>query len=282
MLAYSEFGDPDATPPLLIVHGLYGSGRNWGVIAKRLSDGRRVVTPDMRNHGQSPRAETQSYPDMARDLAELIEEIGSPVDLCGHSMGGKAAMVLALTRPELLRRLVVADIAPVAYGHTQIQFINAMRQVDLSTLTRRSEAESQLAEAGVEPALQSFFTQSLDVPNRRWRLNLDVLEAEMDKIVGWPADQTGQFDGATLFLTGGASDYVLPEHRDTIKGYFPNARFAKLPGAGHWLHAEKPRGLRSHPARLSGGLSPDCNHPHDRPSGLSTLRQPACGACHLP
>ncbi|MEW9920890.1 alpha/beta fold hydrolase [Marimonas sp. MJW-29] len=242
MLNILEYGtDNRAYPPLVIVHGLYGSGRNWGVIAKRLSDTRHVITPDMRNHGQSPREATQSYPDMAADLAELIAHIGPPVDLCGHSMGGKAAMALALTQPDLVRRLVVADIAPVTYGHSQQGMIDAMRTVDLATLTRRSDAEEQLAAAGIEKALQSFFTQSLDVPNKRWRLNLDVLEAEMNKIIGWPEDLTGPFDGPTLFLSGGASDYVRPEHRDKIKNLFPNARFAKIPGAGHWLHAEKPR-----------------------------------------
>ena len=243
MLSYSEFGDhtpTDATPALIIVHGLYGSGRNWGVIAKRLSDSRPVITVDMRNHGQSPRAPTHSYPDLADDLAQVINHLNVPVDVCGHSMGGKAAMVLALQNPTLLRRLIVADIAPVAYGHTQQMFIDAMRAVDLTTLSRRSDAESQLAEAGVERALQSFFTHSLEVPNKRWRLNLDVLEAEMPKIIGWP-DVAGQFDGPTLFLSGGASDYVGPQHRDHIKSLFPAARFAKLPGAGHWLHAEKPR-----------------------------------------
>ena len=243
MLSFSQFAAIDAadTPPLVIAHGLYGSGRNWGVIAKRLSDTRHVVTPDMRNHGNSPTAPSHSYHDLAGDLADLIEHIGGPVDLCGHSMGGKAAMALALTRPELIRRLVVADIAPVAYGHTQAMFIDAMRSVDLSVITRRSDAEVQLAAAGVERALQSFFTQSLDVPEKRWRLNLDVLEAEMPKIIGWPNDIDGVFDGPTLFLSGGASDYVRPEHRDYIKLLFPKSRFAKLPDAGHWLHAEKPR-----------------------------------------
>ncbi|MBD3664315.1 alpha/beta fold hydrolase [Sulfitobacter aestuariivivens] len=242
MLAYTEYGTPVANvPPLVIAHGLYGSGRNWGVIAKRLSDKRHVITPDMRNHGTSPQSPTHSYPDQANDLAELIHDIGAPVDLCGHSMGGKAAMTLALTHPGLLRKLVVADIAPVAYGHTQAMFIDAMRSVDMSRVTRRSDAEAQLADAGVERALQSFFTQSLDVPEKRWRLNLDVLEAEMDKIIGWPEDIAGQFDGPVLFLSGGASDYVQVAHRDRIKSFFPVARFAKLPGAGHWLHAEKPR-----------------------------------------
>ena len=242
MLNYTEYGEAAADrPTLLIVHGLYGSGRNWGVIAKRLSDERHVVTVDMRNHGSSPHHDTHSYPEMAQDLAEVITHLGGPVDICGHSMGGKAVMMLALTRPELLRRVIVADIAPVAYGHTQQMFIDAMRGVDLSRVERRSDAEAQLAEAGVERALQSFFTQSLDVPGKRWRLNLDALEAEMPKIIGWPDDVSGQFAGPTLLLSGGASDYVQPEHREAIKALFPQARFAKIPGAGHWLHAEKPR-----------------------------------------
>ena len=241
MLSFTEFGDasPDR-PPLIIAHGLYGSGRNWGVIAKRLSDTRRVITPDMRNHGHSPREVSQSYEDMADDLAELITHIGGPVDLCGHSMGGKASMVLALKHPDLLRRLIVADIAPVTYDHSQSHQIAAMRAVDLSTVTRRSEAAEQLGAQGVEPALQSFFTQSLDVAAKEWRLNLDVLEAEMDHIIGFP-EVTGTFAGPTLFLTGGNSKYVRPEHRPLIKSLFPAARFAKLPNAGHWLHAERPR-----------------------------------------
>ncbi|MFG6529839.1 MULTISPECIES: alpha/beta fold hydrolase [unclassified Sulfitobacter] len=242
MLNYTEYGEAAADrPTLLIVHGLYGSGRNWGVIAKRLADERHVVTVDMRNHGSSPHHDTHSYPEMAQDLAEVIEQLGGPVDICGHSMGGKAVMMLALTRPKLLRRVIVADIAPVTYGHTQQMFIDAMRGVDLTGVERRSDAEAQLASAGVERALQSFFTQSLDLPGKRWRLNLDALEAEMPKIVGWPEDMTGQFTGPTLFLSGGASDYVQPEHREPIKALFPQARFAKIPGAGHWLHAEKPR-----------------------------------------
>ncbi len=244
MLSYSEFGDHDPTPQnpaLIIVHGLYGSGRNWGVIAKRLSDTRRVIAVDMRNHGTSPRAPTHSYTDMAEDLAEVITHFGGPADLCGHSMGGKAVMVLALQRSELVRRLIVADIAPIAYGHTQQGFIDAMRAVDLESLTRRSDAESQLAAAGVDRALQSFFTQSLDVQAKAWRLNLDVLDAEMEKIMGWPNHIIGPCNAPTLFLSGGNSDYVLPAHRPVIKSLFPKARFAKLPGAGHWLHAEKPR-----------------------------------------
>jgi esterase len=232
---------PDA-PPLVIAHGLYGSARNWGVIARRLADRRDVVVVDMRNHGDSPRFPTQSYPDMANDLAEVIGAFGAPVDLLGHSMGGKASMQLALTRPDLIRRLIVADIAPVAYTHDQTRNARAMAALDLSRITTRAEADAALARDIADPALRAFFLQSLDLRSKppQWKLNLAVLEAEMPKIVGWPGTE-GQFPRAALFLTGALSQYVLPEHRETIRTLFPKSRFAKIPDAGHWLHAEKPR-----------------------------------------
>ncbi|MCX7288199.1 MAG: alpha/beta fold hydrolase [Rhodobacterales bacterium] len=234
--------DPSPSPTLVIAHGLYGSGRNWGVIARRLADRRLVVAVDMRNHGDSPRAPSQSYPDMAADLAEVIDALGAPVDLLGHSMGGKAAMHLALTRPDLLRRLVVADIAPVAYDHDQTRHVHAMAGLDLSAIATRAAADAALASTVADPALRAFFLQSLDFRTHppSWKLNLAVLEAEMPKIVGWPGT-LGQFDRPALFLTGAESSYVRPEHRETIRALFSKARFARIPGAGHWLHAEQPR-----------------------------------------
>ncbi|MBY5934160.1 alpha/beta fold hydrolase [Tateyamaria omphalii] len=239
MLSYSEHGDADGIP-LLIAHGLYGSGRNWGVIAKRLADTRRVITVDMRNHGHSFWSDAHGYDDLAADLAEVIDTLGGPMDVVGHSMGGKAAMMLALSRPETVHRLVVGDIAPVSYGHSQMQYIEAMRAVDLSSVTRRSDANAQLAAQGIEPALCSFLTQSLDVTEQRWRLNIDALAANMPAILGFP-EVSGHFDGPTLFLSGGQSDYVTAERRPTIRALFPAARFVKIPGAGHWLHADDPR-----------------------------------------
>jgi esterase len=233
---------PEGLPPLLIAHGLFGSGRNWGVIARRLADRRDVVAVDMRNHGDSPRFPTQGYPEMAADLAEVIGLLGGQADVLGHSMGGKAAMVLALSRGDLVRKLVVADIAPVAYTHEQVQNVAAMRSVPLDRVRTRADADAALAERLDDPALRAFFLQSLDLrlAPPRWKLNLDVLETEMPKIVGWP-DPEGRFDGPVLFLSGAESRYVRPENRETIRLLFPAARFAKIPGAGHWLHAEKPR-----------------------------------------
>ncbi|WP_371154852.1 alpha/beta fold hydrolase [Jannaschia sp. 2305UL9-9] len=230
-------GTPSDRPPLLIAHGLFGSARNWGVIAKRLSDTRQVVAVDMRNHGASDWSDAHGYADLAEDLAEVIGD--RPHDVLGHSMGGKAAMVMALAHSAKVRRLIVADIAPVAYGHTQSHLIDAMRAVDLSRVTRRSDAAEQLAEVP-DDGTRSFLLQSLDVAEGRWSLNLDALQAEMPKIIGFP-DVGGTFDGPAFFLSGADSDYVRPEHRDRIKTLFPAARFAKIPGAGHWLHAQKPR-----------------------------------------
>ncbi len=241
MLETYTIGSDTTQPPVLIAHGLFGSARNWGVIAKRLSDLRRVVTVDMRNHGQSPWDDSNTYFDQAADLAEVIEAQGAPMDVVGHSMGGKAAMMLAVTRPDLLRRLIVADIAPVAYGHSQSHLIEAMRKIDLAEVTTRGDADRQLEPHVPEAGVRAFLLQSLDVKAKAWRLNHDVLERFMDDIVGWPNGVTGQFEGPTLFLSGASSDYVLPDHRPLIKALFPQARFAKIPQAGHWLHADKPR-----------------------------------------
>ena len=240
MLRILTEGGDTARPPILIAHGLFGSARNWGVIAKRLSDSRRVITVDMRNHGESPWTESHSYPDLAADLAEVIAQHGGQADVVGHSMGGKAAMALGLLQSARVRRLIVADIAPVAYGHTQQHLIDAMRAIDLSAVQTRGDADRQLA-AHVEAAgVRAFLLQSLDVKAKKWRLNLDVLERFMPRILGWP-NLSGTFEGPTLFLSGADSDYVRPEHRPAIKALFPNAKFAKIPGAGHWLHADRPR-----------------------------------------
>lgn len=242
MLNLTTFGNDSDKPPLLIAHGLFGSARNWGAIARRLADDRRVTLVDMRNHGDSFWSEIHDYPSLAADLAAVIGADHRQMDLLGHSMGGKAAMVLALLHPELVNRLIVADIAPVAYDHSLNHLITAMRGLDLMGLTSRLDANRLLASSIPEDGTRAFLLQSLDLKSvpPRWRLNLDVLDAEMARITGWP-DTQGRFKGPSLFLTGTLSDYVLPEHRATIKALFPAAIMAKIPGAGHWLHAEKPR-----------------------------------------
>ena len=239
MIPHGPENGSETDTPLVIAHGLFGSGRNWGVIAKRLANHRRVIALDMRNHGASPWYEDHSYHALAVDIAELAKSLGQPIDLLGHSMGGKATMVAALSGTPI-RRLIVADIAPVRYTHSQQPVIDAMQSVPLNHITSRAEADHALSAHIDDPALRSFLLQSLNITARRWRLNLPALSASMDDIIGFP-DISGCFTAPALFLTGALSDYLRPEHRPIIKALFPKARFAKIPQAGHWLHAEKPR-----------------------------------------
>ncbi|TPE50258.1 alpha/beta fold hydrolase [Amaricoccus solimangrovi] len=234
-------GEPTARPPLVIAHGLFGSARNWGMIAKRLSAGRQVISVDMRNHGDSPWDAEHSYPAMAADLARVIEEHGGRAAVMGHSMGGKAAMVLALTRPELVERLVVVDIAPVAYDHDQDSNIAAMRAVDLSGVARRSDADAALAAHVADPGLRGFFLQNLRLSpeGAAWRLNLDALSDQMPVILGFP-EIRARYDGPALFVTGETSGYARPRDWPRVTALFPAARHAAIPGAGHWVHAEAP------------------------------------------
>ena len=243
MLNYVTHGNKKSIP-ILIIHGLYGSGRNWGVIAKRLSDKFFVVVVDLRNHGESPWFDTHTYYDMASDLAEVITSLNMKPNIIGHSMGGKAAMVLALKHPNLVNRLLIADIAPVEYKHDQSQFIKAMQKIDLSKVTQRSDAKLALAKFIEDKSLQDFFTQSLDLKNKRWKLNLSILQSEMKRILSFPKINS-KFLGQTLFFKGEKSKYINTEHRDVIKSLFIKARFATLKDTGHWLHAEKPREFES-------------------------------------
>jgi pimeloyl-ACP methyl ester carboxylesterase len=244
MLNTVEFGEGDT--PLIIVHGLFGSARNWRVLQKRLAETRRVVAVDLRNHGDSFWDKDNSYDALADDLAEVINAHGGVADVLGHSMGGKAAMVLALRHPEMLRKLIVADIAPVAYTHTQARHIEAMKAVDMSKVTRRSEADRQLAATVPDAPLRAFFLQSVALENgtARWKLNLDALGAEMPKIMGFP-EVHDPYTGPTLFLRGANSDYIKQEMTPRIRQLFPQAEFVVLDNAGHWLHAEQPRAFQA-------------------------------------
>jgi len=203
-----------------------------------------VIAVDMRNHGSSLHSDDHSYTALADDLAEVIAAHGGQADVLGHSMGGKAAMVLALEHAEMVNRLTVADIAPVSYSHSQQQYINAMRTLDLSQIEGRAEAQAALLPLVEDPTLASFFTQSLDLKARKWRLNLAALEANMPQILSFPAIDAC-FTGPSLFLTGATSHYVTRDHRPQIKALFSEARFAKIPEAGHWLHAERPRAFEA-------------------------------------
>jgi pimeloyl-ACP methyl ester carboxylesterase len=247
-LAYDQFGE--AGPPVVILHGLLGSARNWTSIGKELAGTHRVFALDLRNHGRSPWAATMSFDDMAGDVAAFIEARGlGPVALLGHSLGGKVAMRLALTRPELALRLVVVDVAPVAYPNNFGRFIAAMHAVDLAAVERRADADLQLQSAVPDPVLRNFLLQNLAKTDGGfvWRVNLEALAANMPELVGFPVPaKDATYPGPTLFIAGGRSRYVQPEHRPLIDRLFPTAELVVIAGAGHWPHAERPAEFLAH------------------------------------
>jgi len=220
-------------------------GRNFGTLARGFAENRDVISVDMRNHGDSPWHELMDYHTMAEDLAEVIEtHAAGKAHLLGHSMGGKAAMSMALKRPELLASLVVADIAPVAYDHEYHKEIAAMQQIGLEGISRRKQADEILQAMIPQASMRAFLLQNLSVSGgkARWKPNLKVLDETMIDITGWPAfPSDARFEGPTLFVKGGDSTYVLESHEPMIRDLFPSAEFSSVTGAGHWLHAERPK-----------------------------------------
>lgn len=230
-------------PGLIILHGLLGSARNWAGVVRSCAATRHTVALDLPNHGASPWSEAAGYPFMAEAVATAVAGLGSPAAVVGHSMGGKVAMTLALTRPDLVERLMVVDIAPVAYTHTFAPYIRAMRSVSLARATRRSDVDAALASHIPDERVRAFLLQNLDGEpgHYRWRPNLAVLGASMPEILGFPdGDDIAPYAGPALFLSGAQSDYVLPEHHARIQSLFPAARFEVVDGAGHWVHADQP------------------------------------------
>ena len=250
------FDDRGMGPPLVVLHGLFGAKRNWASIAKALAPRHRVLTVDLRNHGASPWNAVHDYPALAGDVARFIRtHVGGPAAVLGHSMGGKAAMVLALEEPDLVERLIVVDIAPAPSRTTLIDALQAMKNVPLATCTRRTEAETALAESIPDPAVRAFLVQNVTTgPNGlAWAVNLEALERNFPAIVGFPDVAAGRtFTGPTLFVVGERSDYVRPEHHAVIRRLFPAATIEVVAGAGHWVHAEAPDAFL---AVLSGFLS---------------------------
>ena len=248
-LAATEYGatDQGGAPPLAILHGLFGSGRNWASIAQRLAEHRRVIAFDLRNHGASGWTGGMNYGEMAEDVLAALDERGCRrTALLGHSMGGKAAMMAALRDPDMVERLVVVDIAPVAYPPHHLTMVRAMRALDLGGIKRRFEADQLLAPAIRDAAERGFLLQNLvfEDGQARWRLNLDAIEQKMPDLVGFPAvPDNAIYRGPTLFVGGANSDYLRAEHEPAIQRRFPEARIVRIENAGHWVHAEQPAAL---------------------------------------
>lgn len=236
---------PSHASPLIILHGLLGSSDNWHSVARRLSAAMPVVALDARNHGRSPHSDVFSYEVMAEDVREFLRQQGLPsVNLLGHSMGGKTAMQLALSTPELVEKIVVVDIAPKRYDPRHDKLFQVLSSFDVSCYSSRKEIEAALSKQLDSPATVQLVLKNLrraEDGSYRWKVHLPVLLQSADElnrsIGGTP------FEKPALFLRGERSEYIRESDRGEILSLFPRATIVTIPGAGHWVHADAPEAV---------------------------------------
>ena len=236
----------DAGEPLLVLHGLFGNHSNWGAHCRKFAEVYSVYGVDLRNHGDSPHVDELNYQVMADDIRELLQQLAiEHCYLIGHSMGGKVAMQLALTWPKLIRKLIIVDIAPVAYdnkadGHAKI--LQGMAAMNLAQIGNRKEAEIQLQEFVTDDATRKFILTNLvrsDNAGYRWRLNLESIQKNYDKLREKPVGEK-PYTQPVLFVKGALSNYIHLKHEKEILRLFPAARVKIVMEAGHWVHSERP------------------------------------------
>ncbi|MFM7400790.1 MAG: alpha/beta fold hydrolase [Bacteroidota bacterium] len=241
-LYFREFG---AGKPVIILHGLFGFSDNWQTIAKSLASQYLVITPDLRNHGRSPHTPSHTYTELAEDIRLFMENhwMHSAV-LIGHSMGGKVAMQMALSYPDMVEKLIVVDIAPgkAADNHTGI--FEALLETDLSAMQTRGDIENFLVARIPDVGTRQFLLKNItrnDDGKFAWKMNLPVLWRHfsdiLDAVTGEP------FDKPALFVRGDRSDYIKEADTSLIKTLFPQAEITTIENAGHWVHADKPNEL---------------------------------------
>ncbi|MCH9699162.1 MAG: alpha/beta fold hydrolase [Gammaproteobacteria bacterium] len=243
-LKYVVRGDR-ANPVVIILHGLFGSSRNWSYFIDRLAEQYFVCAPDLRNHGQSPHSEHMDYPVMAADVVAFLDQQGIEKSIViGHSMGGKVAMCLALMYPKLISRLVVVDIAPVRYNNTFSSIFKGLNSLPLDLIKSRQQADDDLAGYVKQADVRQFLLQNLVNRSGRyqWRIPVQTLERSIEHINGFPELPVGlNYDQPALLIHGGKSDYVLPEHVALMDEYFPGHTRQQIDDAGHWVHSEQPQ-----------------------------------------
>jgi esterase len=242
-LHFREYG---SGPPLIILHGLFGSLDNWESMSRRFAANFHVFAIDQRNHGLSPHTAEMNYPLMAADLFRFVGDHQLPsAHVLGHSMGGKTAMQFALCYPDAVEKLIIADIAPRAYPPYHTEILAAMRSLDLAALRTRKQAEDALTPMIRSLALRRFLLKNLRVDGGgalHWKLGLEEIEQNYHALGEAVAGQK-PFTKPALFLRGENSDYIQDEDIQTINELFPNAEVRTVPGAGHWMHVEEPEGF---------------------------------------
>jgi esterase len=241
-LFYRQFG---SGKPLIILHGLFGLSDNWVSIGKILAQHYHIIIPDLRNHGQSPHSSFFNYDAMSADIADLMDELSFPsATVMGHSMGGKVAMQFALDYPENTDRLIVVDMSMRQYDERlqQIRIIKAMMSIDFDRIESRTEIGEILKHSITDEKVRMFIMKNLfRKPHAQldWRPALNEIYHNLDYIFeSITAD--GIYKGASLFITGDASDYVVESDKAQILNHFPKTIFSVIPNAGHWVHADNP------------------------------------------
>jgi esterase len=244
-LFYRKYGQGK---PIIILHGLFGQCDNWQTQAKAFAEkGFEVYTVDQRNHGLSPHSDEFNYKVMSADLDELITDLGfNKAIVLGHSMGGKTVMQFAVDHPEKINKLVVADIAPKYLPPHQQDVLAALQSVDFSIIKTRREVEELLSQHLTDFGTKQFLLKNVfwkTDTQLDWRFNLKAIVKNIDEIgaeITFTKVYTKE-DFDTLFIRGERSDYILDSDIPDIRSYFPDAYFATIEGAGHWLHADKPK-----------------------------------------
>lgn len=231
-------------PPLLVLHGLFGSSDNWRTVLRPLTDEYTVWFIDLRNHGRSPHTSTHGYPEMVADVLALMDQHGlAQATVLGHSMGGKVAASLALQNPERVRRLVVVDMGLKANPMSHAPQFEAMRAVDLTQATDRRTADAHMAQHEPDHTVRQFLMKSLarhPEGGWHWRLNLDTLQRDYARILAAVAPGKLPYPGPALFMRGEYSGYLPDADWPQVLQLFPQAQLTTVAGAGHWLHAEQP------------------------------------------
>jgi pimeloyl-ACP methyl ester carboxylesterase len=227
-------------PPLIILHGLFGSSDNWHAVAKALAAEAEVFAVDQRNHGRSFHSERLDYPTLAADLVEFMDARGlDAASLLGHSMGGKAALFLAAAQPKRVARLIVADITPFAAEGTLGPLVEALSGLDLDGVSSLKQAEARLEPSISDPMLRLFFLKNIERSPEgryRWKINLPAIRRNLDRLGA--AVPLAPFPRPALFIRGGRSDYVSDAAWARMAPFFPEAELVTLREAGHWVHAD--------------------------------------------
>jgi len=240
-LFYKQYGEEGS--PLIILHGLLGASGNWHTLSRTtFQDAATVYAIDQRNHGRSPHTDWMDYPTMAADVQAFMDrhDLGR-CTLLGHSMGGKTAMQVAFSHPEEVDRLIVVDMAPKAYPPRHEGLLAALDRIDPTTFDDRQAIDDALAQDVPSRPIRQFLLKNLEYDGERytWGMNLDAIQAHYDNInAALPRDAT--FEGPTLIVRGGRSDYVADEDLPRMREQFPNSRVVTIDEAGHWVHADAP------------------------------------------